>query len=615
MPAGPGNCYLNFTWDGSSYSLPFVNVSSYECKPIYAEDNQTIIRQEITISGTSVLTKELILNLGSVVRSRFDDGAGKIDSFSLSMDQGGVEIIESGTRPDAMNGPFMSISVTDLNARQSALVSFTIQHSRVSTDISSLTPNYPIISNRWTTSYTLDAAGVVTRTVRGTLICNLGSGGSSTGVADDATYAEINGKRPWADLFRRSVLPITTGIGYWRRESQTFAYNEEGNGLIYEIVDKQARTNLPDAAFTGNMEFTYERRTKNAFVDFRISVDLEGQVDGDVRSLIDSAVSLAGSRIVDYKKCWIQRLTVTEREMLGKASIRLEMDTLVPCADPDNPATTQYAVPLANQIGRYFSVSRSCAWQADPYGAPTNGEYAYPHWYDNLRSAKYLSATVGTPLAVAEQIAVLAAGCPVGTPTITFLGDTTDFTTANSTIQAGGASQPLAQTTAAGQVDTVERQVTVTTAKTQTRMHRVQTLYTQGADFVFQVGKPAVILEEATTVRRIGSPPSRVFRPIPAGFLVVNDDWKVNHGDVDASGHRVYTGVYTRSLMAYDGGGATSNGYSTVSGRRQWWSPTNSVGAPYTLGFDATDQQSTTSALNLGAASFAYQLGTAQDYA
>jgi hypothetical protein len=173
----------------------------------------------------------------------------------------------------------------------------------------------------------------------------------------------------------------------------------------------------------------------------------------------------------------------------------------------------------------------------------------------------------------------------------------------------------LAQTTASGQVDTVERQVTVTTAKTQTRMHRLQTLYTQGSDFVFQVGKPAVILEESTTVRRIGSPPTRVFRPIPAGFVVINDDWKVNHGDVDASNHRVYTGVYTRSLMAYDGGGATSNGYSTVGGRRQWWSPTNSVGAPYTLGFDATDQQSTISALNLGAASFAYQLGTAQDYA
>lgn len=116
-------------------------------------------------------------------------------------------------------------------------------------------------------------------------------------------------------------------------------------------------------------------------------------------------------------------------------------------------------------------------------------------------------------------------------------------------------------------------------------------------------------------MRRIGSPPNRVFRPIPAGFIVIGDDWKVNHGDVDPTGHRTFTGIYTRTLMAYDGGGATSNGYSTVGGRRQWWSPTSSVGAPLTLGFDSSDQQPSTSVLNLGAAGFAYQLGSAQDYA
>jgi hypothetical protein len=99
--------------------------------------------------------------------------------------------------------------------------------------------------------------------------------------------------------------------------------------------------------------------------------------------------------------------------------------------------------------------------------------------------------------------------------------------------------------------------------------------------------------------------------------MVVKDDWKVNHGDVDAGGHRTFIGIYTRTLQSYDSGGSTSNGYYTENGRRQWW-PTGanpSVAAPLTLGFDSTNQNPSSSVLSLGNASQAYQVGTPQDYA
>jgi hypothetical protein len=148
-------------------------------------------------------------------------------------------------------------------------------------------------------------------------------------------------------------------------------------------------------------------------------------------------------------------------------------------------------------------------------------------------------------------------------------------------------------------------------------MHRLQTLYTEGSDFVFQTGKASVTLEETTVVSRVNIPPVRTFRPIPAGFMVIHDDWKVNHGDVDPAGQRTFIGVYTRTLRSYDGGGATSNGYSTVSGRRQWWpSGANpSVAAPLALGYDANNQIEASSVLALGSNAQAYQVGTAQDYA
>jgi hypothetical protein len=179
------------------------------------------------------------------------------------------------------------------------------------------------------------------------------------------------------------------------------------------------------------------------------------------------------------------------------------------------------------------------------------------------------------------------------------------------------ATLPRMTNNAANQPAGVERSQTVTSVYTDTKMHRLQTLYTQGSDFVFQAGKASTILEEVTTVKGVNNPPQRIFRPIPAGFVVVKDDWKVNFGDVDTGGQRTFIGVYTRTLKSYDGGGATSNGYSTVSGRRQWWSPTQTVIAPASLGFNTdTDGQNTAvSVFNANTNAAAYNVGTPQDYA
>jgi len=162
----------------------------------------------------------------------------------------------------------------------------------------------------------------------------------------------------------------------------------------------------------------------------------------------------------------------------------------------------------------------------------------------------------------------------------------------------------------------VEKVVTTTHVQHHTRMHRLQTLYDVGADFVFQAGKASVIVTEQATVRKANEPPNRIFRPIPAGFVVLEDDWRVNHGDIDPAGHRTFTGVWTRRLLSYDGGGSTSNGYSTVGGRRQWWVPgaDPSVASPVALGYDLTAQSTGTNVIAFGSNAQAYPVGPAQDY-
>lgn len=613
MPSD-GSTYVSFTFDSTTYTLPYANISAYEHKPIYAEDGYTLIRYEVHVAGSALISNGT--STYTDLATRFQKGTGRVDNVFVSVTTPeGTENLLNISHPDTMRGPLMSITVTEISGRRACIVNFTIS-AALALDGNSQTPSpYPILSHRWTSRFALDAGGHITRTVSGVLVVDLAATGTTATAAASGTSGAVSGKAPYADLFRRAILPVAPGVGNWRRESQTYAYNETGNSLIYEITDSQARTALPDAAFAGTAEFTYERNANMlSWGQLRFSCDLEGAVNGDVRSLIWAAVVLAQSRII-FARCKIMRIVVTEQDMLKKAKIRFEMDALSPAIATDVAGVSSYAVPLAQIVGKSFSVGRTCPALPDPY-SPYNGVAGVPHWVANETSAK--TQTTQT-IAVASCIAVINEYCPPGTPTINIEVPDTQFTTINGVINVGAFStdQPLAEFNGSGTTTSVEQSKTTTNISTQTRMHRLQTLYTEGADFVFQTGKASVTLEETTVVSRVNVPPVRTFRPIPAGFVVIHDDWKVNHGNVDPAGQRTFIGVYTRTLRSYDGGGATSFGYSTVSGRRQWWpsGASPSVAAPLALGYDPQNQVDASSVLSLGSNAQAYQVGTPQDYA
>jgi len=615
MPITLGNTYIEFTTLQESYTIPYVNVTSFNSKPIYAEDGYTLNRYEITVSGTALVSDgdpgyQRLLELIKV-------GVGQIFTVAVIVStEGNESVLFEQTGIDSMNGPLMEISATEIAGRRSAILSFTI--TAYQTNHSGI-PTNSILSHRWISSFSLDTSGRVTRTTTGTLVVDLQWRATLTNETPATSRIDISDRRPWADLFRKAILPLYTGSsGRWRRESQTFAYNEAGNSLIYTIVDRQARINLPDAALTGTCDMTYERTmAQMAWATMRFSCDLEGELNGSTRELLNAAVVLATSRIPlkDYKSIRIDRIMVNEQEMLDRVKLRFEITVLVPAIATDPSAGNYNTVPLANLIGKYFSVTRSCPWYPEPYGSTSSGIAAYPHWKDNFLSAKDYQSETEIP--VADVLAAITEYCPPGTPTVTMIGGDESITNANTALSQGPfATMPVVTYNANVQPATVEKAQTVTNVCTDTRMHRMQTLYTQGSDFVFQAGKASVILEEVTTVKRTNTPPERAFRPIPSGFVVVKDDWKVNFGDVDPAGNRSFIGVYTRTLMSYDGGGATSNGYFTDSGRRQWWSPSNSVTAPVALGFDSgSNFQDATKTVLQSTTNQSYNVGTAQAYA
>ena len=599
-----GNASLEFGANGQSYTLPYVNVSSWDQKPVYAEDGYTLIRYETTINGTSVLSDGL--STYTLIADRVKQVPGKVDFATITVNGSTLFTV---TAPDALNGPLMSMTINEVAGRRAAIINFTLTAS--TTNVSN--QGSPVLSNRWVQSFSLDASGRVTRTVTGSMIVNLAKASGDTAYADDGSYGNVSGRAAWADLFRKAVMPIVPA-GIWRRESQTFAYNESGNGLIYSFTDVQAKTNLPEGVLTGNSEFSYQRSIDDlAWATLTFSCDLESELYGDVRHMIWSAIVLSQSRI-NYAQCKMSRITITEQEMLGRSKIRVEVVAYAPAIAID-AATGEYAaVPLANMIGKYFTVSRTTTWIPDAYGPYGNQWAGKPHWLNNDVSAK--GNTFGGDLPVADMIAAVTDYVAPGTPTISLQAPDTDFDQANLDL-IGGPFAGIAKASYNGSVQptTVDKAQTVTNVATDTKMHRLQTLYTQGSDFVFQAGKASVVLEEMTTVKRTNEPPDRIMRPIPAGFVVVKDDWKVNFGEIDPSGHRTFIGVYTRTLKSYDAGGAVSNGYTTVAGRRQWWSPTQLVTSPAALGFVQTSQGQNVAVSVLGTTPQSYSVGTPQDYA
>ena len=66
---------LSIVHDGESYIIENVNISSYEWRPIYAEDGFTLIRYEIHVSGSGLLSNGVDtyvylqnFNIGAVAR-------------------------------------------------------------------------------------------------------------------------------------------------------------------------------------------------------------------------------------------------------------------------------------------------------------------------------------------------------------------------------------------------------------------------------------------------------------------------------------------------------------------------------------------------------------------
>lgn len=585
---------------GGTATFEAVNVDAYNCDPVYAENTQIVTEQKRTVRGTA------IIDTGTVNYSSFftalRNGSGRVNNATVVVN--GQTLLNANVGGDVRGFPTVKVETTEIVGTRTALMRFEVENHVAFNEDQTVT------AHRWTQRMSVDAVGKLTRNVNGTLHITR----STTGVNTVAPTGPTGwtGKIPWADLFRNAIIPPVPGPG-WRRESQEFATDELGTMLTYSFVDKWNTHDLPDGVKAGDMECVYERQLDSAgMATVSFSCDLEGEqglknITGTTgnRKLVQAAVQLAKTRIdLTYQLTIINRIRVTEKNMLTGYAIRFELDALVqPKADDAGGSTS--VLSLAYMIGNEFTITRTETREASAYGSimtvsGVENQYAMvPYFVNNLVDG--MSNTGGT-MPQAALFNILNANS-YGAISVAVISNAAGVSLMNTNLGGAFSTTRFQPAPASGFTTAVPFTQGHTKTVVDPGIVRLSPMYVDAPDLLFQTRKPTATVTEHIEVARVNQAPPRYQRPLPAQAYLANEDWRVSHGQYDAQGNRVFSGVYDRTYVTYDVGGSGSTvGFSTATAPsgaslRRWSTPNNGLLPPISPATTAASDVITSSSL------------------
>jgi hypothetical protein len=247
---------------------------------------------------------------------------------------------------DEAHGPFFSAQVTAITGTRCLLVNFTAQWTESGDSLNAIRSYYCV------SSFSIDEIGNVTLRKTGSLQIRakenftppMGvaprnqdrAGVSNTGVyfgdsvrsdvVTDFITSNISGNvGQFPDCYRR----FAAGNLYpgFRRIRQEYAIDESRTRLIFDITDQEFTRGLPAPAKVGNCSFTYERSLDgktSAIGTKHFIASVKGDKFVTAGALLTLCIRLSQNRI-DYAKDVIQRIRVTEENMLTENSISYEV--------------------------------------------------------------------------------------------------------------------------------------------------------------------------------------------------------------------------------------------------------------------------------------------------
>jgi hypothetical protein len=565
-------------------TLDNIFIDQFNTEALFAADKFTPIGQSITASGTATID---ITTAYTTLEETLQRGSNRCQAVVINID--GTDLLNVIDNDDDSGGPFCKLTTTQVIGKKTALIQFTVTAQQ------SYVASQTVVAHRWDQKMSLDAAGRLTRSVSGTLTVARGTSGAATSLATNASW---EGKVAYADLFRNAIIPDVPGVG-WRREAQEFAMDEGGSMLVYSFTDKRYAFDLPDNVRTGDMSFTYERSLENpvqAVCSFSCELEADlglNNIAGTTpnRRLVEIAVELSKTRIdLNYARTIVQRMRVTEQNMLSGFSIKFELDAVVM---PRTANDSSNITAIGYMVGNAFTISRTESRAVDAYGpygyispggggGAVQGTYGMiPHWVANAVSG--MEETTGSmPTAALFTILDATAHGAVNVAVISGADGVAAMNTLFNGFYQGTQNQPALNDD--DYQTLVQHTVSSTKARYDSGIVRLSPMYVSAADFVFQTRKPIATITERVEVSRMNQSPPKVLRELPSNAYLLNDDWQVSWGQYDSQGNRLFSGVYTREYAMYDPGGDALliSGFATQTapsgaGLRAWGAPNESV--------------------------------------
>ena len=601
-----------------------VNVQSLKSTPVMSDDGISIETTKHSMVGTALISKATdahfrlaILNarerLGAHPRKGADT-AVKIYLDSAVADTDVASGISSSTQTDGLQGlageysggsehnvvtyygmdeddyglPTCDFSIEEVVGTMTAVVSFTISWHKYEPPAAGLT--YDVLSHTWTQEYTIDEAGMTTLVVDGQL--------RTRNYVDGRNSLSTTARGTNPDMWRTLVMPAVPDN--FRVESMRWATDTTGSKLLYRISLKEYARPLPFPAKRGTGSFVYKRAVGDGFSLMGTKVftgELEGDTNTDPRELLNSLIRIASSRIIfggpatpggpNEPKSTpdrIMSITVGEEDIFTKKKIKLQiiaqgMQTTSPWGTVEaegqgqgfnllDPFFNHEELSLAERPNAYgsqmiASVKRQLflPWDPDTNAAWEN-ERAFPQ--ATWRPANEWAG---------DDVALVADDEIISDAT----AEATDGEHINAPIDETGQSKnPYAMVSGSEHVN-VDNSIIVLSCQSLTAY-----------DVPFQMGKPKVTIVSEYQFSRVGLPPKRIFISKPTNGIVLEEDFSVNRGDIDANNNRTYLGSYRRVVQLLDNNDGLGDfyhadinlpGWGTVQ-MRAWWPKDNVLTMP-----------------------------------
>lgn len=436
----------------------------------------------------------------------------------------------------------------------------------------------------------------------------------------------------YPDEYRRLVCGYL--LPGFRRTEQRYMVDESRTTMAFQIVEQEFARGLPSPARRARVDFSFERQIladtgdNNAMGIKRFTAEIEGHNGTSPADLLALAVRLSQNRIVwattaTANADMIRRMAVHEIDMTNRNAIALEIEAMasstINLQNPADNTPTAFASNTTNMLkdilsaislaptggGETISFTFTQATQPDAYGQ--FGVYRItPAWYDpelavanrNWNTARIIAASEKQdavyefPQAVFTSIVMDAVKHHVGRDRKKLRKDQTVPANPYLTLKSAEVYESVTNAIVAPSCDLT------------------------GADKVFQIGKPTVVVRQRVAATRMNAAPEREFLARGSQGVTIDESFRVHGGMADVNGNRIMAAVFERTYRCRDGGGASSNGFSTVTSGgnsyRQFWPQSSGEDSGYIALPKLATRDSATVA---GDELFRTNVGTAEAYA